>query len=101
MKLLLAGFEPFGGSAVNPSQQVVRALAQESRPGVELHTAILPVDRANGPAAVLRAVQEIRPDAVLCLGEAAGRMAISIERVAINLMDYRIAHNAGNQAQEE
>jgi len=101
MKLLLAGFEPFGGSAVNPSEQVVRALAQESLPGIALHTAILPVDRVNGPATLIRAVQEYQPDAVLCLGEAPGRTAISIERVAINLMDYRIADNAGNQAQDE
>ena len=101
MKLLLAGFEPFGGSAVNPSEQVVRALAQESLPGIALHTAILPVDRVNGPATLIRAVQESQPDAVLCLGEAPGRTAISIERVAINLMDYRIADNAGNQAQDE
>ena len=101
MKLLLTGFEPFGGSAVNPSEQVVRVLAQERLRRVQLRTAILPVDRVNSPAALIRAMQKYRPDVVLCLGEASGRMAISIERVAINLMDYRIADNAGNQAQDE
>jgi len=101
MKLLLTGFEPFGGSTVNPSEQVVRALANGALPDVELHTAVLPVDRASGPAALLRAVREFQSDAVLCLGEASGRAAISIERVALNLMDYRLADNAGNQVMDE
>jgi pyroglutamyl-peptidase len=101
MKLLLTGFEPFGGSAVNPSEQVVRAMAQERLRRVQLRTAILPVDRVNGPARLIRATQKYRPDVVLCLGEAPSRMAISIERVAINLMDYRIADNAGYQAMDE
>lgn len=101
MKLLLTGFEPFGGSRVNPSEQTVRALAQESLGATKLSIAILPVDRVHGPAALIRAYQEHQPDAVLCLGEASKRMAISIERVAINLLDYRIADNAGNQIVDE
>jgi pyrrolidone-carboxylate peptidase len=50
MKILLAGFEPFGGSTENPSIQVVRALAQDPLDGIDLSTAMLPVDRFNGPA---------------------------------------------------
>jgi hypothetical protein len=91
MKLLLTGFEPFGESKINPSEQVVRALEREKIAGIELRTAILPVDRVRGPEALIRAVQQLQPDAVLCLGEASRRMAISIERVAINLLDFRIA----------
>ncbi len=101
MNLLLTGFEPFGESKLNPSEQVVRALERERIAGVELYTAILPVDRVRGPAALLRAVRAARPDAVVCLGEAARRVAISIERVAINLLDFRIADNAGNKATDE
>jgi len=101
MKLLLTGFEPFGGSRINPSEQIVRALERENLGAIKLATAILPVDRVHGPAALVRAYQEHQPDAVLCLGEASRRMAISIERVAINLMDYRIADNAGNQIVDE
>jgi len=101
MKLLLTGFEPFGESLVNPSEQVVRALAGEALPGVTLQTAILPVDRVAGPAGLLQAVQTGQPEAVLCLGEAARRMALSFERIAINLLDYRIADNAGHQATDE
>ena len=95
MKLLVTGFEPFGGSAVNPSEQVVRVLARDGFDGIELLTAILPVDRAGGPATLINAVREHQPDAILCLGEASRRMALSIERIAINLLDYRIADNAG------
>lgn len=101
MKLILTGFEPFGESQINPSEQVVRALEREKIPGIELHTAILPVERVHGPQVLLDAVKRVQPDAVLCLGEASRRMAISIERVAINLMDYRIPDNAGQQITDE
>lgn len=101
MKLLLTGFEPFGGSGVNPSQQIVQALAQKGVAGVELCTAILSVDRVGGPAAALAAVQAHQPDAVLCLGQAARRPALSIERLAVNLLDYAIPDNAGNRVVDE
>jgi len=101
MKMLLTGFEPFGGSQVNPSREVVGRLARDGVPGVALHSAILRVDRQGGPATLLNAVRALHPDAILCLGEAARRMAISIERVALNLLDYRMADNAGHQAVDE
>lgn len=101
MKLLLTGFEPFGESKINPSEQVVRTLEREKIPGVDLHTTILPVERVRGPQTLLNAVARVKPDAVLCLGEASRRMAISIERVAINLMDYRIPDNAGQKIIDE
>ena len=101
MKLLLTGFEPFGGSQINPSEQVVLALAHDGLPGIELRTLILPVDRVRGPAAAINAIKEFGPNAILCLGEASRRMSISIERVGINLMDYRIADNSGHLAVDE
>jgi pyroglutamyl-peptidase len=79
----------------------VRTLARDGIAGVALHSAILPVDRQGGPATLLNAVRALHPDAIICLGEAARRMAISIERVAINLLDYRMADNAGHQAIDE
>jgi len=96
MKLLLTGFEPFGGSEVNPSEEVVKALSKHSFSAVELHTTILPVDKEAGPAKLIQNFEETRPEAVVCLGEAGGRMVICIERIAINLMDYRIEDNAGS-----
>ena len=101
MNVLLTGFEPFGGSQLNPSAQVVRTLTRDGLPGVALHSAILPVDRQGGPATLLNAVRALHPDAILCLGEATRRMVISIERMAINLLDYRMADNAGHQAIDE
>ncbi len=101
MKLLLTGFEPFGGSKVNPSEQVVLTLAHDGIAAVDLRAAILPVDRTQSPAKLIAAVEEFAPDAILCLGEASRRMAISIERVAINLMDYRIADNGGTRVEDE
>ena len=101
MKILLTGFEPFAESTINPSEQVVRALSREKIDGVESRTAILPADRARGPQMLIDAFEQSQPDAVLCLGEASRRMAISIERVAINLLDFRIADNAGQQAIDE
>lgn len=95
MKILLSGFEPFDGSAVNPSEQVVHKMDNYSMPGVELVTVVLPVDAARGPAVLIEAYEKHVPDAVLSLGEASGRSVISVERIAINLMDYRIPDNTG------
>jgi pyroglutamyl-peptidase len=101
MRVLLTGFEPFGSSKVNPSEQVVQALSAEPLPGVDLYTAVLPVERQRGPAVLMQAVEVYRPEAVLCLGEAGRRAAVSVERVAINLLDFGIADNAGSQAVDE
>ncbi len=101
MKLLLTGFEPFGEDTVNPSEQIVRRLASASIDGVSLATAILPVENSRGPAELIRALRQTQPDAVLCLGVAVGRAAITVEKVAINLLDYRIADNGGNQIADQ
>jgi pyroglutamyl-peptidase len=97
MHFLITGFEPFGGSQINPSEQVARKLAGQVLDRSVIHTQILPVDRVLGPAKLLDALTAHPPDAVLCLGEASGRPGISLERVAINLLDFRIPDNSGNQ----
>ncbi|MCP4362888.1 MAG: pyroglutamyl-peptidase I [Chloroflexi bacterium] len=96
MKLLLSGFGPFGGRDVNPSEQVVHALAEQEMEGVELVTVILPVERFAGPDTLIRTYITAQPDAVLCLGESSRRAAVSVERIAINLLDYLIADNGGH-----
>lgn len=96
MKFLITGFEPFGGQTVNASAVAVETLAQQSWPDVVLETAVLPVDRFAGPDALIRAYIQNAPDAVLCLGEAGRRPALSIERAAINLLDFTIPDNSGN-----
>lgn len=97
MRLLLTGFEPFNNSPINPSQQVVQYLAEYSPEGIEVLTAILPVEHRRGPAELLCAIEHYQPQAVICLGEAGGRACISLERVAVNLVDDQIADNAGEQ----
>lgn len=99
--LLLTGFEPFGGSPVNPSQQVIETLAAEGIEGFNLETLLLPVDRMKAPGILHRSLDRLEPDIALCLGEASGRSRISIERVAVNLMDFRMPDNTGQTAEDE
>jgi pyroglutamyl-peptidase len=101
MKILLTGFEPFDNSPINPSEQIVHTLASVSISGVQIDTAVLPVDLRHGPAALLNAVEVSEPEAVICLGQASRRAVISIERVAVNLLDFRIPDNSGNQVEDQ
>lgn len=90
--VLITGFEPFGGQTINPSWLCVSALP-ESLAGVRAERRLLPVDWEKGPAALRAAIDELQPAAVLCVGQAGGRDAFNIERVAINLRGG--ADNAG------
>ena len=101
MRILLTGFEPFDNSPINPSEQIVRTLANGSISGVQIDTAVLPVDLDLGPAALLNAVKVSEPEAIICLGQASHRAVISIERVGLNLLDFRIPDNAGNQVEDQ
>lgn len=95
MKILVTGFEPFDGSNTNPSEQAIQVLNHQNITGVEIVTAILPVDWQHAPKNLITAIDTHQPGAVVCLGEAAGRAAISVERIAINLLDFRIPDNSG------
>lgn len=99
--VLLTGFEPFGGDAVNPSGDAVRAVAAHWDGPEQLVTAVLPVT-FDGAAAQLRAlIATHRPDVVVAAGLAGGRGAIGVERIAVNLADARIPDNAGTQPVDE
>jgi pyroglutamyl-peptidase len=100
MRILLTGFEPFDGSSTNPSQEVARRLAEYPPQGIELHTAILPVDHQLAPQILLQAIDAAKPEAVVCLGEASHRAMLSLERVAVNLVDDRIPDNSGEAWQD-
>lgn len=95
LRLLITGFEPFNGGRLNPSQEIINAIAQRNYDGVELHTAVLPVEYENAWPALKQAIDSAKPDAVVCLGQAEGRRTISFETTALNLDDARIADNAG------
>lgn len=102
--LLLTGFEPFGGSAENPSATLVDLLGRDGHSAAELACAVLPVVGGTGPGSAQAILSELvgrrRPDAVVCFGEAHLRGEVSVERVAVNLRDYRIPDNAGAQARD-
>lgn len=100
MKILVTGFEPFGGETLNPSAQVVDGLP-DSIAGADIVKLILPVVRGEGAVQVAQALEEHQPRAVLSVGQAAGRSTISLERVAINLDDYHMEDNGGNCPQDE
>lgn len=93
--ILLTGFEPFGGAARNPSQDIVHALAGRRVAGREIVGAVLPCVFGASRRQLLRLLRRHRPGLVVCLGVAAGRAAITPERVAINVDDARIPDNAG------
>jgi pyroglutamyl-peptidase len=93
--VLITGFEPFGGEKVNPSELVARSLQGRNIAGRPLAVRILPVETQNVRERLQRAVDEESPDIVICIGQAAGRTAISVERVAINVLDFSQPDNAG------
>ncbi len=96
LRVLVTGFEPFGGEPINPSQQLVEELKHEQFDGLELVTSILPVDIELLPIELERALDEVRPDALLLVGQATGRDAICLETTAINEVAYGKARdNAG------
>ena len=93
--ILLTGFDAFDGAEVNPSWLAVEQLHGERIAGRRVHALQLPTEYARAPLVLRRALRELRPELVLCVGQAGGRPAISLERVALNLADARIADNAG------
>lgn len=94
---LLTGFAPFGGETINPSWQAVRALDGRRIAGHRVVAVELPCEFEAAPRALRAALRRHRPGVVIATGQAGGRAGISLERVAINLIDARIADNAGAQ----
>ncbi len=99
--ILVTGFEPFGGDTLNPSAEVARALDGQRIDGVPVHGLVLPCTFAGALPALQAALAARRPQLVLALGLAAGREGFTPERVALNLIDARIADNAGAQPLDE
>lgn len=95
-KLLITGFDPFGGETINPSWEAVNLLPDQIGDFVLCK---LQVPTVFGLAAekALEKAAEFQPDVILCIGQAGGRSAITPERIAVNIRDARIPDNAGNQ----
>ncbi|MGW4388729.1 pyroglutamyl-peptidase I [Streptomyces sp. NPDC004685] len=94
-RVLITGFEPFGGESVNPSWQAASLVAAEPPAGLTVTAVQLPCVFGESVAALRRAVRESGPDLVVCLGQAGGRPGVTVERVAVNVDDARIPDNAG------
>ena len=94
--VLIAGFMPFGGERTNPSWEIVKTLP-EILAGHRVEKLRVPTEFGKAIAVTTKAIDKLKPSIVLCFGQAGGRTRISVERIAINVDDARIADNAGNQ----
>ena len=101
MKALITGFDPFCGADVNPALEVVKRLEGVRVGDVEIVTREIPTVRGKAIEALVKAIQEEQPSLVIAVGQAGGRMEMTPERVAINVDDFRIADNEGNQVVDE
>jgi pyroglutamyl-peptidase len=94
-KILITGFDPFGGESVNPAREAVLRLP-DTVGGYQITKLEIPTVFGLAAETVLRAAEELRPHAILCVGQAGGRDAMTPEAVAINLREASIPDNAGN-----
>lgn len=97
MNILLSGFEPFQNDVINPSWEVAQALNGWSIQEHLVHAVKLPVSFGESAKILCEAIQYYQPDVVICLGLAANRTCISLERIAINVDDAPIPDNTGYQ----
>ena len=99
MKIIVTGFDPFGGETINPSIECVKALPEIE--GVELIRLELPTVFKESAKRLNEVINDVKPDAVLSVGQAGGRLGITMERVAINVDDARIPDNISQQPIDE
>lgn len=99
--ILLTGFTPFGNESINPSWEAVRELDGKTVGGHRVISRLLPTAFADSQRELALAIDEVKPALLLGVGQAGGRSRLSIERVAINVQDARIADNAGAQPIDE
>ena len=99
-KLLITGFDPFGGESINPAWEAVKLLPTEIG-DFGLHKLEIPTVFGLAPGTVATAAQALQPHVILCIGQAGGRSAITPERIGINIRDARITDNQGNQPRGE
>lgn len=96
MKILVTGFDPFGGEATNPAIESVKKI-DENIEGAEVIKLEIPTVFHKSADVLEEKLKEVKPDVILCVGQAGGRYDITVERVAINQDDARIEDNEGNQ----
>lgn len=99
-KLLITGYEPFGGEKINPSWEAVKLLP-DTVGSYALTRLCLPVVFGEAAEKVIEAARELCPDTILCIGQAGGRSAVTPEKVGINLRHAPIPDNKGNQPTDQ
>ncbi|HEL1592252.1 TPA: pyroglutamyl-peptidase I [Streptococcus suis] len=96
MKIIVTGFDPFGGEAINPALETIKSLPKTIA-GAEVIIVEVPTVFDKAARVLEEKMAEHEPDAVLCIGQAGGRADLTPERVAINQDDARIPDNEGQQ----
>lgn len=99
-RLLVTGFDSFGGDSINPSWEAVLKLPDTIGDFV-LCKLQIPTIFQTAAETVLAQAKELRPDVILCIGQAGGRSSVTPERIAVNIRDARIPDNAGNSPSGE
>lgn len=99
-RLLITGFDPFGGETVNPSWEAVKRLP-DTIGNFTLQKLQIPTQFHKGAKTVLEAAALWQPQVILCVGQAGTRSAVTPERIGVNLRDATICDNAGFQPQQE
>ena len=100
MKILVTGFDPFGGESINPALEAVKRLPDSIR-GAQIIKLEIPTVIGKSLAKIKETVLKESPDVVLSIGQAGERADISVERIGINIDDCRIPDNEGNQPVDE
>ena len=100
MKILITGFDPFGGEKINPAWEAVSALPDKID-DVDIIKVQLPTVFKTSTLKLFESIDMFKPDAVICVGQAGGRFNFNVERVAINIDDGRIPDNNGYQPIDE
>ncbi|MCX4268611.1 MAG: pyroglutamyl-peptidase I [Lachnospiraceae bacterium] len=100
MKILVTGFDPFGGETINPAIESVKRLPDEIA-GAKIIKLEIPTVCHKSLMVIDEAISEHNPDVVLSIGQAGGRADITVERIGINVDDCRIPDNEGNQIVDE
>lgn len=100
MKVLVTGFDPFGGEPINPAWEAVKAM-KDTIAGAEIIKTQIPTVVGKSIEKIHQKMKELQPDLVISVGQAGGRFGVTPERVAINVTDARIPDNEGNQPIDE
>lgn len=96
MRILVTGFDPFAGNVVNPALETIKLLPTKIK-NHDIITLEVPTVAIKSLEIIENAIKEYDPDIILSIGQASGRCDIAVERIGINLDDYKIPDNIGQQ----